>query len=289
MRSVLFVDDEPQLLASLRDALRSKRQGWRMGFVGSGEAALDELQRNGYDVVVSDMRMPGMDGAALLDQVRRTQPSAVRIVLSGYADMGGVARAAAVAHRFLAKPCPIADLVRVIDRSCVLNELCELESLRRTATGAAALPSIPAVYLKLTALLERDDASLEEAASIVEQDVAISAKVLQLANSAFFGGAGPVGKVRDAVLHLGLRTLRALVLSAGALSAFAPPQPMAHFSLDRLQRHSALVGSVARSLLPDGPVQDHAVTGGLLHDLGLLVLATEQPELPRRRARGGPR
>ncbi|MEA2290412.1 MAG: hypothetical protein QOD55_2409, partial [Solirubrobacteraceae bacterium] len=86
MRRILFVDDDPNVLEGLRDALRSRRREWRMVFVDGGESALAELERDAYDVVVSDMRMPVMDGAELLSRVRRHQPHTVRIVLTGYAD-----------------------------------------------------------------------------------------------------------------------------------------------------------------------------------------------------------
>ena len=116
MRRVLFVDDETQVLDSLRDALRPRRHEWEMSFAASGDDALDRLEREVYDVIVSDMRMHGMDGATLLGLVERSQPGAVRIVLSGSAERDVVARAAAVAHRFLAKPCDVDELARLVER-----------------------------------------------------------------------------------------------------------------------------------------------------------------------------
>ena len=103
MTRVLFVDDEPQVLDSLRDALRPRRHEWSMSFADSGEDALGRLDQEAYDVIVSDMRMNGMDGAALLGEIERSHPAAVRIVLSGSAERDVVVRAAAVAHRFLAE------------------------------------------------------------------------------------------------------------------------------------------------------------------------------------------
>src|SRR5205085_8798952 len=94
-----------------------------MSFVGSADEALDELGCEPYDVVVSDMRMPKIDGARLLARVRELYPTTVRIVLSGQAEMEMVARAAAVAHRLLAKPCDADALVAVIERACTLQEM----------------------------------------------------------------------------------------------------------------------------------------------------------------------
>jgi HD-like signal output (HDOD) protein len=277
MKRVLFVDDEPHVLESLRDALRPRRHEWRMAFAEGAEPALEELGRHEYDVVVSDMRMPGTDGAALLARVQELQPSTVRLVLSGYADANVIARAGAVAHRFLAKPCDTAELARVVERSCAIKELAERDPLRRAAARATRLPCAPAIYHQLSALLAGADASVEEVADLVERDIAISARVLQLANSAFFGRAQPVTRIGDAVLYLGLSTVEALVLSAGALEAFEPIPAIPGFSLEHVQRHGALVARIARQVLGGKAQADDAVTAGMVHDVGLLVLAVQEP------------
>jgi len=69
MKNILFVDDEPVLLDGLRRSLRSMRNEWSITFAGSGEEALKVLEKAPFDVVVSDMRMPKMDGAQLLNEV----------------------------------------------------------------------------------------------------------------------------------------------------------------------------------------------------------------------------
>jgi HD-like signal output (HDOD) protein len=278
MRHVLFVDDEPHVLDSLRDALRSRRAEWTMAFACGSEAALEALEKQEYDVVVSDMRMPGMDGADLLARVRTLQPSTVRIVLSGYADLDVLMRATAVSHRFLGKPCDTSDLIRVVERSCAIAELGERESRRRAATRAAELPCIPGIYHELTAVLNNPDASVEHVAALVEQDIAVSARVLQLANSAFFARSRQMSRIADAVVLLGLGTLRALVLSAGALGAFEPMPPIEGFKLEQIQRRAISVAAVVRRILEPGPEQDNAVAAAMLRDIGLLVLAVEEPE-----------
>ena len=278
MRHVLFVDDEPHVLDSLRDALRSRRGEWTMAFARGGDAALEALGRQEYDVVVSDMRMPGMDGADLLARVRTVQPSTVRIVLSGYADLDVLMRATAVSHRFLGKPCDTNELIRVVERSCAIAELAEREDRRRTATRAAELPCIPGVFHELTALLNNPNSSVDQVAALVEQDIAVSARVLQLANSAFFARSRQMSRISEAVVLLGLGTLKALVLSAGALGAFEPTPPIAGFALEQIQRRAIAVAAVVRSILEPGAEQDTAVAAAMLRDIGLLVLAVEEPE-----------
>jgi putative nucleotidyltransferase with HDIG domain len=269
MRRVLFVDDEAQVLASLRDALRPRRHEWEMSFASSGEDALDRLEREVYDVIVSDMRMHPMDGATLLGLVERSHPDAVRIVLSGSAERDVVVRAAALAHRFLAKPCDVEELARVVERSCALRSL---------PASATRLPAAPRLHAELTALLRDGGATPADAAAIIERDIAMSAKVLALVNSAWYGLRRRVIDVRSAAVYLGLTTLRGLVLSAHAFEGLAPRRPIAGFSLEDVQRRCLHVARLARQLLPYGEQRDDAFTAALLHDVGLLALAADDPD-----------
>jgi HD-like signal output (HDOD) protein/CheY-like chemotaxis protein len=275
MRHILFVDDDPNVLDGLRDALRPRRREWRMTFVSGGEAAIDVLEREAVDIVVSDLRMPGIDGATLLTRVASMQPEAVRIVLSGQADPATIGRVAAVAHRILVKPSPIEDITRVIERSCVLLDV---TGEVRAAAGACALPSAPDTYLELVELLGRADATTAEVAAVVKRDIAISAKVLQLANSGYFGSDQSVSNVSDAVALLGHETVQAVTLSSGAFQKLAPAAPVPGFSLEHVQHRALHVARVARMLSEDTPTTEDAFAAGLLLDIGLLVLASQEPE-----------
>ena len=276
-KQILFVDDDHLLLDGLRDALWSYRNRWTMTFVPSGEKALAALDAQPYDIVVSDLRMPGVDGASLLELVRERCPAAVRIVLSGHAEMKMVARAAAAAHRLIAKPCDTQDLVRVIERSCALQEMAAQVELDQRALGASALPTVPRVCAELTAVLASGTAGAADAARVVEQDMALAAKVLQLANSAYFGRRSPVSGVAEAVSYLGVDALRALAFHAAAFREFRVPEPIPGFDMDELQRHSSRVARVAGALAAEAGADKQAFTAGLLHDVGLLVIASQDP------------
>jgi HD-like signal output (HDOD) protein/ActR/RegA family two-component response regulator len=277
MKHILFVDDDPNVLDGLRDALRPRRREWRMTFVTGGEAAINVLERETVDIVVSDLRMPGIDGATLLTKVAWMQPQAVRIVLSGQADPATIGRVAAVAHRILVKPSPIEEITRIIERSCVLLDVTGEVQLIRAAAGACALPSAPDTYLELVELLRRADATTTEVAAVVKRDIAISAKVLQLANSGYFGSDQAVASVSDAVALLGLETIQAITLSSGAFQKLAPAGPIPGFSLEQVQHRALEVARVAR-MLSDASATEDAFAAGLLLDIGLLVLASQEPE-----------
>lgn len=187
MREILFVDDESNVLDGLRRMLRPMRRDWSMNFVDSGEAALEHISHEGCDVIVSDMRMPGMDGVELLGTVGQECPKAVRIALSGHAEMEMLLESVCAAHQYLAKPCDDETLKATIERACALRDLLSDERLTGLVTQLDSLPSLPTLYTEVTEELARSDSSLARAGEIIGKDVAMSAKVLQLVNSAFFG------------------------------------------------------------------------------------------------------
>ena len=217
-----------------------------------------------------------MDGATLLGHVEQSHPAAIRIVLSGSTEREVVMRAAAVAHRLLAKPCDVDELVRVVARSCALRTVMAKSDPGDRPIAASRLPAAPRLHRELTALLADGGATAGDAAAIIAQDLAMSAKVLQVVNSAFFGLRRQITDVGQAAVLLGLGTLRALVLSSHAFEKFQPSPPIEGFDLDALQRHCSQVARVARDLVPPGPQRDDAFVAALLHDVGLLVLATQE-------------
>ncbi|MEA2445131.1 MAG: hypothetical protein QOJ12_2423, partial [Thermoleophilales bacterium] len=230
MKRILFVDDEQFVLDGMRDALRPYRGTCDVMFATSGREALVRLGTGHFDVVVSDMRMPVMDGAALLAEVQARHPATVRIVLSGYTELNVAVRAASVAHLFLAKPCGSRELMATIDRACALRDLLADGALLEAIGAASTLPSVPDVYARLNEALADPATSAPAVAAILEQDMAMSAKVLQLVNSAFFQLDRSVTNVSEAVSYLGLPTLKVLALSVSTFEAFETRAPLTGFS-----------------------------------------------------------
>lgn len=282
---VLFVDDEPHVLAGLRRMLHAKRVPWQCTFANGGDEALHWMERERFDVIVADLRMPGMTGVELLDRVRQRQPETIRFVLSGQTRSEAVLPTVRLTHRFLAKPCDADTLVVAISRAVALREVLGSESVRKLLGSIDQLPSVPQLFLELEAELQRPEPSLRRAARLVAQDMAMSAKVLQLVNSAFFAPARKVTSVERAVAMVGLETLRALVLTLHVFGRF-PTGRVRGFSLDALWQHSLETGTFARRLMRiAGANEDEsnaALAAGLLHCAGKLVFAEYLPERFRR-------
>lgn len=272
MNRILFVDDEPDILHGLKNSLRKHRDRWDMVFASSGAAALEELAHTPFDLIVTDMRMPQMDGAELLQKVKAQYPGTARIVLSGQSDQEAFLRALPVAHQFLSKPCDPEQLRSMIDRTCGVYSLLRQGPAREVIGALDRLPSLPRTYFKLKQAMSDPQVDIDEVVAIVEMDSAMSVKILQLVNSAYFGLARPMSSIRLAVTYIGLDLIKALSLSAHIFSTMESNK-LCGLCLDQLQQHSILMARIMRRFFGDARLSDEAFTTALVHDVGKIVLA----------------
>jgi HD-like signal output (HDOD) protein len=276
MKRVLFVDDEASILDGIRRLFRPKRDEWDMAFALGGAEGVKQIESAPWDVVVSDMRMPGIDGTAVLEAARRTHPGSVRLILSGNTSTDPAICAMGTAHQFLAKPCDPVVLERVLVRICGLREILADPALQALIGGVGSLPSPPSTYWALVRALSDPEATIRGVAAIVERDIGVAAKVLQLVNSSFFGRARRVTSLEDAISYLGTSLVRAVALSHEAVRLFEPCG-QCRFDVEAFQSHSLRVAGLARRLAIDPAHSDDAFMAGMLHDIGKLVLATRAP------------
>jgi HD-like signal output (HDOD) protein/CheY-like chemotaxis protein len=278
MKRILFVDDDDKILDGIRRMLHSNRNRWDMHFAIGGAAALEACEKESFDVVVTDMRMPGMDGATLLGHIRDHHPNTTRIVLSGYSDAALATRSVSVAHRFLAKPCSATELQSTIERVCTLQDLVGSQEIRRIVGKTSELPSLSTTYLELTNAVSDPDTSINQVAAIIAQDVAMSAKILQMTNSAFFGLSQNVTSLASAVSYLGTETIKHLALASEVFRVFKPDSRIPQSVCDSMQRHALSAASIVRMLPMEPKLRDASAVAALLHDIGSLFLASAMPD-----------
>jgi len=273
---VLFVDDEPAILEALRGVLRPQRREWDMVFALGGPAGLHEIETSKFDVVVTDMRMPVIDGAALLTRVKELQPHAVRLVLSGQTDSQTALKSVFTAHQFLAKPCDTEKLRNVVKRCCELNEMLAADELKSLCADVSVLPAAPATYLAISKVLGNPSSSISDVARIVEREPTLCAKVLQVVNSAFFGLPRAVSNVSQAATYLGTLALRDLSLAMETMAGLQKgKRPLPQASYSAFQINALAVGLLGRRFFAgDRRKADDAFVAGMLRDMGHLVLAT---------------
>jgi HD-like signal output (HDOD) protein len=289
MKRLLFVDDEPKLLDGLRRMLHSMRKEWDMEFASSGAQGLDLLTQRPFDVVISDMRMPGMDGAQFLNEVRNRHPHIIRFILSGQTERSTLVGSVGTFHQFLSKPCEQSVLKAAIERACDLKNLLADDSLRGLVGRMRTIPTLPSVYLELKAALQCPDTSVQKVAQTIAQDAGLTATILQVANSAFFGlRARPITNPVQAVSFLGIETVQAMALTAQVFSQLSIPAS-ATFSIDRLWRHSLRTAACAKAITVEEAVAQSTVDDvflcSILHDIGMLALVANLPERYERTCR----
>lgn len=277
MTRILFVDDEAPVLDGLRTRLYRQSSRWQMVFVENAARAIAELERAPIDVIVTDMRMPGTDGAELLRIVSERWPDVVRIVLSGYAERDQTLRLVPVAHQYLSKPCDAQRLVAVVERCVALRTLLPSAELRARVGRIRALPMMASVHSKLQASMAGGNLDVQATAEIVASDPVTAAKVLQLANSAFFRLAKPLSNIDQAVTYIGVAALRSVLPSPAVFVPWPAEGPMREIDFGRLQAHSHAMAAGAQALADEAPWADEALLAGLLHNIGYWVLAQECP------------
>ena len=281
-RRVIFVDDDPRVLRGLRRLLTPMRDQWDIHFVESGLEALETMDEQPFDAIVSDMRMPGMDGAQLLTEVMSRHPAVVRIVLSGQSDQETRLRAAGPTHQFLTKPCTEETLRTTVTRACALRDLLGRDSLRALVTRLDMLPSLPSVHYRLQQELLSPEPSIARVGDLISRDVAMTAKLLQLVNSSFFGAPRHVSSPADATSLLGLNVVRELVVSENIFSSYEG-RDVAGFSFEQMRDHATATAECVRAIAmaeaQDRGWQADAQLAGQLHDIGQLVLAANLPDL----------
>lgn len=269
---ILFVDDEQRILEGIENLLFDHTE-WDTAFKLSGEEALETLRTEPpFDVLVTDMRMPRMDGLELLQVVHREQPHMMRIVLSGDAEVERAMRAFTIAHQYLAKPCEETSLVSTIRRALRIRAVVQDDQLRRNLGSISEAPHDQKWLRYVSQLASKPDSSTSEVARAVAADVGLATKVVQAASSAIFGGPR-VTTVAAAVQRVGLDCVRALALAMELYGRL----PSSH-ALDEDRDRCLKIASVAAAICTASSDGEHAYLCALLHDLGSLTLRSQLGE-----------
>ena len=272
---VLFVDDDENILSGLRRLLRGMAKTWEMVFCDGGDKALALLAEQSFDVVVSDMRMPSMDGAQLLATIQQRHPGTIRVILSGYADQTSVLRTVGPAHVYLAKPCTPETLIKAIARPVALRKLLSAPGLRQALSGLSTLPSAPDIFLALEKEIRSPQSSTASVAAVIAQDVAMTAAILKLTNSAYFTLSARVTSPFQAVRLLGIETVESLVLQVGIFRGFtgnARTAPMIAALNEYSLKIAGLAEAIAEAEGESAQMMKTAYCAGMLSCIGCLVL-----------------
>jgi HD-like signal output (HDOD) protein len=275
--NILFVDDEHRILDGLRRSLRAKRGEWDTSFAAGGVEALEILSQGRFDVVVSDMRMPGMDGAELLTQVSERHPGVARVVLSGHTEPDAAIKVAIAGHRFLTKPIETATLVGVVEQLIVRTSHSNGVQARRIAGAARVLPALPEQVDQLAAVFGAPHIDLTLLVEAVVHDIGLTAKLLQLSNSAFYGGRSKNASVEAVVNALGVPTIQALVGASRQQWAAVNWLPATEKHVRIAWQHAVATAFLVEAVASPAH-RPHAHAAALLQDIGRLACVGVSPQ-----------
>jgi HD-like signal output (HDOD) protein/ActR/RegA family two-component response regulator len=277
-RRVVFVDDDDLVLRSLRRlAALFADPSWDFQFFSNPLEAFEQMGQHQPDIVVSDAQMQPLSGSDFLNRVQNRYPDCVRIVLSGDVDPQTVFRKFPSAHQFLSKPCSTELLENTLAEAGELRDLLTQPELRYLVGSSGELPSAPRVYQELMMELAESTTSAMAVASVIERDVGLSSRILQLVSSSAFGLRYPVTSMGAAVAYLGLDMTRAVVLSLEASSALSPVS-VSGFSPDVLAARACATARLSKRIAGSDPLRQSCLfTAAMLKDVGLLLLAGRAP------------
>lgn len=274
-KRILFVDDDRSVLDGLRRMLHKMRGEWKMEFVARTSDAMKVMKNMHYDIVISDLRMPTTDGVQFFEKVRKKYPGTIRFMLSGYSEQPLQGRAARCVHQFISKPCDAEQLKKLISRAFALRDRLRSKEVSKIVSALRSLPVMPKVYQDVINLLAEPECSPRKIGKMIGRDIGMSAKILQMVNSAFYGRAGRIVDPVHAVVYLGLKTVEALVLTEGVFSKLSERKSK-KFHAAALQEHCVRVGALARNICRAEHMSeedlDVASMAGILHDTGKMIL-----------------
>ncbi len=250
-------------------------EGWTVVGAGNGQAAMTEAEKRPFDVVVANYDLPELDGAELLNQLRIANPKTLRFIASAESQREKVVCHVLGGHQFLPIPYNRAATKTVIERS-VAESYGMSQSMRELVGRIRTFPSIPSLYLDVVSALNDPNATTDDIGNIIAKDMAMTTKLVQMLNSAYFGLPRTITNPTEAVGILGFETVKSLIMTVKMLNQYDKVKPV-YFSIDSIWKHSTNVAQTAKALamLETGDTQlsGHAYTAGLMHDLGKVILA----------------
>jgi len=275
-KRILFVGGDQTLCQEFQANCLGPESAWTVQHVASEEEALALCHQQTMAAVVADVHLNGKSGTELLDAFMRRQPKALRIIISDLTDVESTMKCIGHAHHHVLKPCSAQTLLHALEQAFDQEAWLPSEPVQGLIAQMRQVPSPLKAYNQIVEEMKSPTCSLEKIGQLIAQDPAVTAKVLQLANSAVFGLELNVIHPAEAIGYIGLETTKAVVLLAHTFSSFDHLR-LVRFSIEDLWRHSVEVARMARCVAEMEKAGEEMVeqsfVAGLLHDIGKLLFA----------------
>ena len=277
---LLYLEEDPTLVAQLIHALGNKSE-WEVAHARNPAEARAIAAKQPIDVALLSATMPDTDPVAVAEDLTKVHKKVSIFVLAPDAETGGGLAYASGRFQWLTKPCDPDTLISAIERMAALVSWLTNNTTIDLVAGLHSLPTIPSNYQGVIRAIHSPHSSVQDIAAAVEKDMGITSRVLQVANSAYYGYSKKITSPMEASMLLGIDTLKSLVRYTHVLNNF-PQTPATNAVFDQVWRHSAGVAAVARKIVlshtKDETQGDEAFTAALLHDIGKVVLTSLKPD-----------
>jgi HD-like signal output (HDOD) protein len=271
-KRILIADADVKTVDEFRRAMGAS---WIVIGATTGNAAMAEAQKQTFDVVVANFDLPGLGGAEMLNRMRVINPKSIRFIAAAETVKEKVMCHVLGGHQFMAVPFDPTTIKSSIERS-LAADYGMTSSMRELVGRIRTFPTIPSLYMEVVNALKDPNSSTEDIGAIIAKDMAMTTKLVQVLNSAYFGLSRTITDPTEAVGILGFETVKSLIMTIKVLSQYDKVKPV-YFSIDNIWRHSTNVARTARVMalleIGDNDCSATAYTAGLMHDLGKVILA----------------
>ena len=280
-KKILVVVDQLDEFKAQAPFLDELPADWTIHYSTSENDALFFLRQLQFDLVFVDLKKGPLAGAQFLHDVWERQPNVIRFLLADQLEEDLLLTCAMGAHQFLQKPLTLETMQNAVERADLVGQMLKNTRIQTLVSRIRTFPNRPTIYLELMKEIRSANSSAQTVGELVEQDLAITTKLLQVTNSAYFGFQQRILSPGDAVFLLGMQATASLVLAIEVFSHMDHLNP-SYFVIDQIWRHSQKVGHSAR-MIAQKMTRDHTLaqdsfTAGLLHDVGKLALAINLKE-----------
>jgi HD-like signal output (HDOD) protein len=273
---IMLIDAEHMSLLKTKGALAGVDPFLKITPLTNARDALNLLAREAHDVVIADLLLPGVDGLALLEKVRRLYPTVIRFLVTSNSDYKLTFAAMNVAHQVMQKPLDTPLLWSLISQTAAVLPLIRDDAMRAVIGSVAQLPPAPRVYAELSRLLENPNCGIDDVVKLIGRDPAIASRLLRLANSAFFSHREHSLDLRPSVVRLGFNTIRNLMLTVELFDLGSPFGKALGRELELVQRNALVLAKISEQLARSTTLTGDAFVTGLLADIGQIVLLMTQ-------------
>jgi HD-like signal output (HDOD) protein len=277
---ILYLEEDTHAVAELIHYLGDKSD-WEVALAKTPQDARAIAKKQPIDVALISATAPDTDPVAVAEELTQLHRKLSIFILAPDVETGGGLAYASGRFQWLAKPCPPETLISSIERMAALVSWLTNNTTIDLVSGLHSLPTMPSNYQGVIRAIHSPDSSIQDIADAVEKDMGITSRVLQVANSAYYGYSKKITSPMEASMLLGIDTLKSLVRYTHVLNNF-PQTPATNAVFDAVWRHSAGVAAIARKIVllhtHDEALGDEAFTAALLHDIGKVVLTSLKPD-----------